>query len=328
MTDAQPASPPQHRLLIIEDTDEVIQSIASAMGSVVLAEGVSVRPGLTIGQLRDRLLALRASAGPSWALRTHDGDEIDALGVNAHLCLHGASSRTQRSPGFGLQVVKWLRVDWRLTTPILVWSFLSLDSLKTHLPSAFLCETGLVFLRLPASADEFREAFGRALAQDNALTPEDLGRALCPIHEGNAQPATSDLRDSSPRSAMARISQAYGFVDSSLEAAFSALEAGRPEELAELLAGAAWRSFLRSVRAVERNFVRGAKPSRQITDISRHAMRLASFPTWLRQCTDGEPLSGNEAAFYRESLLILRNTLRGEAGNHRDDPHPGGEADG
>jgi hypothetical protein len=285
-------------VLIIDDSSAPIR----VQCPDIQVEALPFSASSPLSEIRDWIAARHRDG------RLHAGEDdraVDVIGLNANLVIQGSRGSGRRTDANGVRLVEWLRKDLRLTTAVVLWSFLDFDCLRAKHPILTLSK-GLVFVRVPASLTEFREAFQRALAPENALSPELLHQELARLYPGEsrATPVPAEMVGK-----IGALAPCYEKLDGQVTAALDELASGSAEALLALLGGDDWQVFEGAVEEVERQLRRQGTRVRELEEAGTRATALSSFAQW-HSGTQRSPQELTEAApYYRDCAVILRNSM-------------------
>ena len=268
----------------------------------VQVETAPIGKRLSLSEIRDWLSA-RCRSG-----RLHAGEggsAIDAIGLNANVLIGGSQGSGRRTDANGVRLVEWLRKDLRLTTPVVLWSFLDLESLRAKHPILTL-STGLVFVRLPIPLAQFRAAFEQALAPENALSPELLEQELGRLYPGEsgAAPVPAEMTGR-----IGALASCYKTLGPQMTSALDELASGLPARLLAVLGGQEWQDFEGAVDDACTQLTREGAQVRALEEVGTRTTDLSSFAQWHSVTKRSAEELTEAASYYRDCAAILQNSL-------------------
>jgi hypothetical protein len=301
------------RALILESSRYLAHLLQNSPSTGFLFEPIRLNSFRTTQQLLDSLNAQRTWTDDQFALRSDTGEIISVIGLDANLVVPQGAVGARRELCLGLRLLEWLRTNFLVTTPVVLWSFFSSEMLRAIGPPIVRYGRGVVHLRLPASVDQFRGAFASAIKTENLLTMQELERAVASLYTGGA--GTPSLSISSQlnkdaRRAVSDIVTAYAEVREPLASAMRGLKAGDADQLTSLLAGTHWGKFLDAANNLRRRLGQENARVDEPKQIIKRAVSIQSFHTWWGNNRGAEPTRLAEVAdFYLQSSVVLNNCL-------------------
>ena len=284
--------------LIIDDS----APLSGALCPDLQVEALPLSAAISFSEIRDWLSA-RCRSG-----RLHAGEggsAIDAIGLNANVLIGGSQGSGRRTDANGVRLVEWLRKDLRLTTPVVLWSFLDLESLRAkHL--ILTLSKGLVFIRLPASLAQFRKVFDRALAPENALPPDLLEQELGRLYPGEsgAAPVPAEMTGR-----IGALASCYKTLGPQMRSALDELASGLPARLLAVLGGQEWQDFEGAVDDACTQLTREGAQVRALEEVGTRTTDLSSFAQWHSVTKRSAEELTEAASYYRDCAAILQNSL-------------------
>lgn len=295
-------------VFVLDDSQLTLKALKQGLAdhlSVLFASGPMCN---TLTGWYDFLLAMCETVNGHQVFLSQDRNKIDALGLNAHLCLDGV-----RRQNAGVALLELLRHQMRSSIPVVLWSFLPLEQLHEENPILQEFDQGFVFLHLPATLSDFRRSFEQALCRGLNFSGPDIVAG----NEKNSLQALDVLVSRELVGLINEVQNHYEAISEALKGAVSAIQGGEGGKLIALLKKPDWKELVRATREMVKLIAQAQISVPEVSGLNRQANNLNSYQEWLTRFGIDSSLADAAIYYVNRATLLEKNLerLREWAGN-------------